>query len=250
MSNQPDWRFCIKCSSMFWNGDLQGLKGACARDGGGHDATGFNFVLDRDLPASENIQPDWRFCVKCFSMFWDGDSQNKGVCAKDGTGHVTVQESFKFSLSHTTVASPIPESLTKQANWRFCVKCFSMFWDAAPLRPDGSLNKGICARDREGHEAAGFNFVLSHDTNPSIQISDDTTRVLVSGQGFIPRGRVSITYSYKDGFTSFFPDPIDVDADNDGRFRNVSLDVLFDAIDIAVRATDIGTNLFDVKNLR
>lgn len=148
---------------MFWNGDPQGLKGVCAKDGQGHDAAGFNFVIERELPASENIQPDWRFCPKCFSTFWN----------------------------------------------------------AAPLRPDGSPNKGVCAKDGQGHDPVGFNFVLSHDTNPLIQLIDESTRVQVSGQGFIPKGRVRIGYSYTTPFGAVFGNdpPIEVEPDNNVAFR-------------------------------
>lgn len=41
-----------------------------------------------------------------------------------------------------------------QAQWRFCHKCVSMFFDGRP-------EKGVCPAGG-GHEAAGFNFVLPH----------------------------------------------------------------------------------------
>ena len=43
-----------------------------------------------------------------------------------------------------------------QADWRFCHKCHVMFFDGFP-------QKGVCSAGG-GHEAAGFNFVLPHDT--------------------------------------------------------------------------------------
>lgn len=251
MSNQSDWRFCVKCSSLFWNGDPQGLKGVCAKDRQGHDAAGFNFVIERDLPESENIQPNWRFCVKCFLMFWDGDQREKGVCAKDGREHDA--EGYNFALSHTTPASPILDSPTRQGQWRFCPKCFSTFWNAAPLRPDGSPNKGVCAKDGQGHDPVGYNFVLSHDTNPSIQLIDESTRVQVSGQGFVPKGRIRIGYRYTtpSGFTDATdPPPIEVEPDNDGRFSGVRFDLQNGATNIRVRATDTGTSLNADGNLR
>jgi hypothetical protein len=48
-----------------------------------------------------------------------------------------------------------------QANWRFCHKCNMMFFDGFP-------QKGVCPAGG-GHEAAGFNFVLPHDTPESGQ---------------------------------------------------------------------------------
>jgi hypothetical protein len=41
MPEQIDWRFCIKCHAMFFDGSPH--KGACAR-GGGHQAQGFMFI--------------------------------------------------------------------------------------------------------------------------------------------------------------------------------------------------------------
>jgi hypothetical protein len=185
-------------------------------------------------------------------MFWDGDLQGlKGVCAKDGQGHDAA--GFKFALSHTTPASPVPESATRQGQWRFCPKCFSTFWNAAPLRPDGSPNKGVCAKDGQGHDPVGFNFVLSHDTNPSIQLIDESTRVQVSGQGFIPRGRVIIGYSYNTPFglvSGNDPPEIEVEPDNDGRFSGVRFDLQDNATNIKVEATDTGTNLNAGGSLR
>jgi hypothetical protein len=43
----------------------------------------------------------------------------------------------------------------RQANWRYCRKCQSMFFDDYP-------NTGRCVIN--GHEAAGFNFVVAHDS--------------------------------------------------------------------------------------
>ncbi len=41
-----------------------------------------------------------------------------------------------------------------QDAWRFCHKCFSMFFDGYPT-------KGVCPQGG-GHEAQGYNFVLDH----------------------------------------------------------------------------------------
>ena len=137
---QPDWRFCDKCQSMFFDGYQ--TKGVCAA-GGGHRPNGFNFVLPHDTPSSVG-QSDWRYCDKCQSMFFDG-YQTKGVCAAGG-GHNA--NGFNFVLPHD-----ISPSLG-QPDWRFCEKCYSMVFD-------GFQTKGVCAAGG-GHSVQGFNFVLPH----------------------------------------------------------------------------------------
>jgi hypothetical protein len=45
-----------------------------------------------DIPDAVNVtQPNWRFCRRCFVLFWNGDARNqKGNCAGghfEGEGH-------------------------------------------------------------------------------------------------------------------------------------------------------------------
>jgi TIR domain len=89
---QPDWRFCEKCQSMFFDG--YPTKGVCPA-GGAHSAQGFNFVLPHDV-ASSLGQPDWRFCQKCQSMFFDG-YPTKGVCPAGGAHSA---QGFNFVLPY------------------------------------------------------------------------------------------------------------------------------------------------------
>jgi hypothetical protein len=144
MPEQRDWRFCTKCNVMFFDGS--GNKGVCP-GGGGHNAQGFMFVLPHDIPASPTAQADWRFCDKCFAIFFDSQGPS-GFCPVGGdSGHNP--QGFAFVLPHDVPASP-----TAQPDWRFCDKCFAMFFDAA-------ATKGVCPRG-EGHHAQGFPFVLPH----------------------------------------------------------------------------------------
>jgi hypothetical protein len=92
-------------------------------------------------------QTDWRFCGKCFAMFFDGNPNTKGICDAGPGGHQS--QGFMFVLPHD-----VPGTATAQTAWRFCQKCFCMFFD-------GADNKGSCA-GRGGHQAQGFMFVLPH----------------------------------------------------------------------------------------
>jgi hypothetical protein len=94
------------------------------------------------------LQPAWRFCGKCRSLFFDGEP-NKGRCP---TGGAHEAAGFNFALRHD--GPPAPD---EQGEWRFCGKCRSLFFNGDPA------NKGACPVGG-GHEAAGFNFGLLHDT--------------------------------------------------------------------------------------
>lgn len=93
---QPGWRFCHKCSALFYDGYIE--NGVCP-NGGGHEAAGFQFILTNETspPWGPGQQPAWRFCHKCFALFFDGYADNKGVCPKGG-GHEAA--GLHFILNH------------------------------------------------------------------------------------------------------------------------------------------------------
>ena len=98
------------------------------------------FVTRQPTP----VQGNWRFCNKCYALFFDG-SPNKGACAAGGA-HVA--QGFNFVLPHDAAG-------IGQNDWRFCNKCNAMFFDGYP-------GKGVCAAGG-AHVAQGFNFALPHD---------------------------------------------------------------------------------------
>jgi hypothetical protein len=127
---QKDWRFCGKCRGMYFDGRSD-WKGICPA-GGGHAGTGFNFYLEHDVPADANHQADWRFCQKCAALFFQGtDATPKGVCTAGGNHSL---QGFDFALSHD-----LPVSGTRQDGWRFCDKCWALYFDA-----DDAEHKGFC----------------------------------------------------------------------------------------------------------
>ena len=140
---QDAWRFCGKCSTMFFDGFP--AKGSCPR-GAGHAAIGLEFTLLHDFPAIGSTQKDWRFCHKCNAMFFDG-FPSKGVCALDGGRHEAA--GFNFVLLHDV--QPTPQ---QQSSWRFCHKCNVLFFDGQ--------TRGACRADGGAHDPSGFIFVLDH----------------------------------------------------------------------------------------
>ena len=139
-------------------------------------------------------QRDWRFCQKCFVMFYDGGKV--GRCA---TGGVHAAQGYNFALPYdereTSTAQrnwrrcrscegmffagfpgkggrcpaggphlpisqdyvlphDVPGTSKAQTEWRFCQKCFVMFYN-------GYQEKGRCPTGG-AHAAAGYGFVLPH----------------------------------------------------------------------------------------
>ncbi|MFD8577741.1 hypothetical protein ACFV1H_20730 [Streptomyces virginiae] len=64
-------------------------------------------------------QTNWRFCTKCYGMFFRGYPTD-GACPA-GAGHDA--QGYDFNLPYN-----VPETPTAQHNWRFCTKCYGMFF--------------------------------------------------------------------------------------------------------------------------
>jgi len=149
------WRFCHKCFVMFFDGNPQ--KGRCAL-GDEHEAEGLTFDLRHDVPETDHDQAHWRFCNKCTSMFFHGSPEN-GTCPA-GDGHET--KSKNNYVLHHDVPNNFPMT---QGAWRFCSRCFALFFDGFP-------KKGTCPAGGP-HEAAGFVFVLPTTTHAAGKIDDN-----------------------------------------------------------------------------
>ena len=132
IGGQDEWRFCLKCAALFWNGDPQ-FKGRCAAGGHhNHFGVGLNFVIPFE-PTPEPGQPEWRFCINCGAMFWDGDRTFSGHCPGGGVHQAA---GFGFVMRIAPQA-PAP-AIEGQPIWRFCANCHGLFWDGYP-------QKGVCA---------------------------------------------------------------------------------------------------------
>ena len=98
--------------------------------------------------AAVGDQESWRFCEKCFSMFYNGGGTNKGKCPADGGIHIA--QGFLFTPHYDDGA---PGQADVQYDWRFCSRCFSMFFNGS--------TRGRCPSGGP-HVAQGFNFGLNH----------------------------------------------------------------------------------------
>jgi hypothetical protein len=163
--DQPDWRFCDRCFSMFYNkqNPNNGYAGRCPSASGVHHAQGFLFTVHFDSSrrqpvAGRDSQFDWRFCSKCFCMHWE-PSKLGLRCAGGGT-HAAF--GFIFGLPHDNPGNP------GQADWRYCQKCGTLFFDN-PNSPD----KGSCpGNGNAGHSrsANSFNFQIPFTTTSAAPV--------------------------------------------------------------------------------
>ncbi|WP_051030176.1 hypothetical protein [Nocardia takedensis] len=117
--NQPQWRKCNKCLTLFWDGDAVGFKGVCRADGLAHDArnASLTYILHHDDGADAYRQPHWRFCGNCAALFYNGGGAG-GVCPQGGAHRPL---GYDFVLPHNP-----GEDAWNQAGWRFCRKCHGM----------------------------------------------------------------------------------------------------------------------------
>ncbi len=139
------WRFCNKCQVLF---NTRHDSGSCA-SGGTHIAQGHDFFFPLRVPDTPTVQKNWRRCIKCQAMFFNG-YQEKGRCAAGGGHKADTDPDNNYAIPHD-----IPGTPTKQTDWRFCNKCQAMFYDGYPA-------KGTCAAGGS-HVAQGYNFVLPHN---------------------------------------------------------------------------------------
>ena len=105
-------------------------------------------------------QDNWRFCTKCYSLFWYG-YRAKGVCPAKGAHSPFEAESPTHAGSRlgpgagvvpNSPPAPSPgggggaSAAGTQGNWRFCTKCYSLFWYGNPtagICPDGGAHSPL-----------------------------------------------------------------------------------------------------------
>ena len=71
-------------------------------------------------------QDNWRFCVKCFSL-WFAGNPDKGLCPAGGV-HLPGTGNYSLQV----------DSGPGQGNWRWCHKCQGLFFN-------GNVTHGVCA---------------------------------------------------------------------------------------------------------
>lgn len=145
------YRYCGKCMCLFRAGEFSAPgtpKGICPA-GDAHKAEGLRFEIPANGPPSATAQNRWVSCGFCWAMFYNGVAQ-KGSCPGNARGHRKDEDfDLNFAVSHDVFGVP-----STQAEWRYCRKCFVMFYN-------GFASRGVCNAGGE-HAPEGFNFVLPH----------------------------------------------------------------------------------------
>jgi hypothetical protein len=150
---QYSWGVCNKCAGVFWDGDNNN-KGRCTA-GGAHMNNGYNYYFHYDdAKTAGAIQYDWRFCNKCWTMFWDGDPNNKGRCAVGGAHHA---QGLMFGL-YTQSPSDVDSNHPVVTDCRFCNRCWELFWNS-----QAHIAGNVCPAGG-AHTAQGFIF-YTHQVN-------------------------------------------------------------------------------------
>lgn len=112
---------------------------------GKHEAAGLTFKLVHGVPGPNRETP-WCKCSHCKALFWNGWDE-KGVCPGRKNDHVAEPGNPDFQL-----AFDMPALNKQQNDWRFCDKCFGLFF--LPHNADGKCPAG------GNHHAHHFNYVL------------------------------------------------------------------------------------------
>lgn len=120
---------------------------------GKHEAVGYYFRLtfgdpSRPILRGPNRQEDWRTCVHCKVLFYNG-WHTKGVCPGRRDGHMAEAEGLEFQLVYA-----LPPGPSQQDNWRFCDKCCGLFF--LPHNADAVCPAG------GNHHANSSSYVLDH----------------------------------------------------------------------------------------
>ena len=97
----------------------------------------------------------WRFCGRCFTMFWDRDA-DKGRCAAGGRHNA---QGVMFVLP-----SNRPETAVGQTAWRYCRKCRGIYFngfDTHGVCPGGGAHGRL--RPHADGSRTDPNYLLNHD---------------------------------------------------------------------------------------
>jgi hypothetical protein len=139
-TQQPNWRYCVKCFSLFYcpNGTS---AGRCTYDNGFHISAGSEFYLPNlEQGATPSIgQPDWHYCGNCNGLCYSPNKVPTGSCPVGGP-HAPM--GWTFVLPNNAQGAT---SSTGQMDWRYCGHCKGLFFDgyvhkgACPTAPGGGL---------------------------------------------------------------------------------------------------------------
>ncbi len=126
---QAGWQRCSKCEELFYDHG----RGLCSADPAGHvkvSAEHYRLMANAVPPLEPFAESGWRWCQKCQSLFFAGESSDVGGVCKDQLPH----DGTKSGKYHLTLYWPDHHD---QMQWRRCDKCQVLY------RADGAAG-GAC----------------------------------------------------------------------------------------------------------
>jgi hypothetical protein len=86
-NREGGWRRCGYCKGVFFNGE-EDIRGVCPGRRGGHEPepSGFEFQLRYGVAPEPSQQDNWRFCDKCYGLFFLPHNAD-GICPASGSHH-------------------------------------------------------------------------------------------------------------------------------------------------------------------
>jgi len=192
-TTQSKWRFCNKCSCMFFQGAPPKDRHCAAGDS--HQEQGFHFMLPINRiggpvlnPEKPTTQGAWRFCGKCTTMFFDGFPA-KGRCPADGQGHQSLGDTFVLPHDNSPSISLVDEGLRVRTDGRGFVPeaNISIQFEFKVIQPDGPStfhpDSGQARSDLDGNFNFEFSFGTSQTVNSIVvKAIDPVTTLSASGQ--------------------------------------------------------------------
>jgi hypothetical protein len=149
---QRSWKRCRQCNTLYFAG-FSSFSGVCSASERGHepDSSDTNMSL-RHYYEVPKTQADWRFCVRCAGLFYEG-SQASSVCPAPGGGPHQAM-GLNFTPHFDGVSTP-----TSMKEWYQCKLCHGLFSD------DLTSSAGECPAGTQ-HQLAGPNYSLRHSVPP------------------------------------------------------------------------------------
>jgi hypothetical protein len=122
-----DWRFCDKCKALYFAPSIESSD--CPAGGHhAHTSASFNFRLRHGAEGLSH-QGQWRQCMLCTGLFFDGNS-TKGVCAAPVPPRHRPEEAYV--LSHSFNVNQ-PGDATHLPGFRLCIDCMGLFSENTSL---------------------------------------------------------------------------------------------------------------------
>lgn len=129
---EANWRWCVKCQALFWNG----ADGGRCPAGGTHSAGGVkNYVIAVNEGTGEF---GWAWCKDCQGM-WLSTAMSVSTCPVRGNAGHSISSDNRYVIPKNNGIG--------EGGWRQCRKCISLYWS-------GNMGNGTCPRGGN-HDPSG-----------------------------------------------------------------------------------------------